>query len=54
VTFIRTNLTHRSLSADEGLAVLFSLLDTGVAVDLGFVRDETSVFHYGSSNGTFA
>ncbi len=54
MSFVGTNFSHGSLPANEGFTILFSLLHTGIAIDLGFVCHETAIFQDCFADGTLA
>src|SRR6056300_242507 len=53
MSFILSNLTYCTLPTDKCLTILFSLLNTWVAINLGFMCNKTTILHYCSSNCTF-
>ena len=53
VTFVRSHLSHLTLSTNESFAILHSFLHPRVAVNLGLVSHQSPVLHDGPTNGTF-
>jgi hypothetical protein len=49
--FIGTDFTNSTLSTDEGFAIMFALLHTGIAINFGLVRNKTPIFHYYFADG---
>lgn len=54
VPFIGSNVTHRTLSPNDGFPILFALLDSRVTINLGFVSNKTAILENDLVDGSFA
>merc|ERR1719223_327718 len=54
MSFLCTNLSHSTLSTNEGLTILLAFLDTWITIDLGLMCHETTIFKYKLADGTLA
>lgn len=50
--FICTNFSHSSLSTNESLAIIFTFLHTGIAINFGLVWNKTAILQNYAADGT--